>query len=41
MKVRIRLGLSKVWIVGICKDKECKQTDIMIMTIQNTEGKPK
>ena len=29
-------GLGEVWIIGICRDKTCKQTDIKIMTIQST-----
>ena len=32
-------GSGEVWIAGICKDKECKQTEIKIKTIQNTSGK--
>jgi hypothetical protein len=31
-------GTGEVWIAGICKDKECKQSDIKIKTIQNTAG---
>ena len=34
-------GSGEVWLAGICKDKECKQTDIRIKTIQNTTGKTK
>jgi hypothetical protein len=34
-------GSGEVWLTGICKDKECKQTDIKIKTIQNTAGKSK
>jgi hypothetical protein len=34
-------GKGEVWIAGICKDKECKQTDIRIKTIQNTSGRKK
>jgi hypothetical protein len=33
------LGSGEVWISGICKDKACKQVDVKIRTIQNTEGK--
>ena len=32
-------GSGEVWLAGICKDKDCKQTDIRIKTIQNTTGK--
>lgn len=32
-------GSGEVWLAGICKDKECKQTEIKIRTIQNTSGK--
>ncbi|MBS1798587.1 MAG: hypothetical protein JSS95_02045 [Acidobacteria bacterium] len=35
------LGSGEVWIGGICKDKQCKQTDIRIITIQNTSGAKK
>lgn len=31
-------GDGEVWIAGICKDKTCKQVDIKVRTIQNTEG---
>lgn len=34
-------GTGEVWIAGICKDKECKESDIKIKTIQNTAGKSK
>jgi len=34
-------GTGEVWIAGICKDKECKQSEIKIKTIQNTAGKSK
>jgi hypothetical protein len=34
-------GTGEIWIAGICKDKECKQSDIKIKTIQNTAGKSK
>ena len=34
-------GTGEVWVAGICKDKDCKQTDIKIKTIQNTAGKKK
>ncbi len=34
-------GNGEIWIAGICKDKECKQTDIRIKTIQNTAAKKK
>jgi hypothetical protein len=34
-------GSGEVWIAGICKDNTCKQTDIKIRTIQNTEGRAK
>ena len=34
-------GSGEVWIAGICRDKECKQTDIKVKTIQNTSGKTK
>jgi hypothetical protein len=29
-------GSGEVWIAGICKDKNCTQSDIRIKTIQNT-----
>jgi len=29
-------GSGELWIAGICRDKECKQSDIRIKTIQNT-----
>jgi hypothetical protein len=32
-------GSGEVWIAGICKDKECKQSEIKIRTIQNTDGR--
>jgi hypothetical protein len=32
------LGTGEVWIAGVCKDKACKQTEIKIRTIQNTDG---
>ena len=32
-------GSGEVWLAGICKDKECKQTEIKLKTIQNTSGK--
>ena len=32
-------GSGELWLTGICKDKQCKQTDIRIKTIQNTAGK--
>ena len=31
-------GSGEVWIAGICKDKECRQSEIKIKTIQNTAG---
>jgi hypothetical protein len=31
-------GSGEVWVGGICKDKVCKQTDLRIITIQNTNG---
>lgn len=34
-------GTGEVWIAGICKAKECKESDIKIKTIQNTAGKSK
>jgi leucyl aminopeptidase (aminopeptidase T) len=30
-------GSGEIWIAGICKDKECKQSDIRIRTIQNQQ----
>ena len=33
------LGSGEVWIAGICKDKECQQSEIKVKTIQNTAGK--
>jgi hypothetical protein len=33
------LGDGELWIAGICKDKDCKQSEIKIRTIQNTGGK--
>lgn len=32
------LGSGEVWIAGICKDKTCKQMDIKVRTIQNTNS---
>ena len=29
-------GSGEVWVGGICKDRTCKQSDIRIITIQNT-----
>jgi hypothetical protein len=34
-------GSGEVWVGGICKDKECAQSDIRIITIQNTKGTSK
>ncbi|MBS1820442.1 MAG: hypothetical protein JST61_00460 [Acidobacteria bacterium] len=34
-------GSGEVWVIGVCKDKECKQRDIRIETIQNTSGAKK
>lgn len=34
-------GAGEIWLVGICKDKQCKQADIRLGTIQNTSGKAK
>jgi hypothetical protein len=31
-------GSGEIWVAGICKDKECKQSDIKIRTIQNTNN---
>jgi hypothetical protein len=30
-------GSGEIWIAGICKDKQCKQSDIRIRTIQNQQ----
>lgn len=32
-------GSGEIWIAGICKDKQCKQTEIKVKTIQNTSPK--
>jgi len=34
-------GSGEVWISGICKDKQCKESDIKVKTIQNTAGNKK
>lgn len=34
-------GSGEVWVAGVCKDKQCKQSDIRITTIQNTSGAKK
>lgn len=34
-------GSGEIWLTGICKDKQCKQTEIRVKTIQNTSGKSK
>ena len=34
-------GSGEIWLTGICKDKQCKQTETRVKTIQNTSGKSK
>lgn len=34
-------GSGEVWVGGVCKDKACTQSDIRIITIQNTNGAKK
>jgi hypothetical protein len=34
-------GSGEVWIASICKDKQCKESDIKVKTIQNTAGNKK
>ena len=34
-------GDGELWLSGSCRDEDCRQTDIKIRTIQNTDGKAK